>query len=213
MADLDKLDEYPIEVDRLEIVSELLEGKPYYSIRYHEIGTDTYNIGYSSRSISVVLDFIKTFFKIIPDKSFIYGDKIINYSINHDCYPTRAHKEDAGIDLKTPNRIVIHRHSSEVIDLGIKVEIPKGYYGKLESKSGLNVNEQIFCAGGVIDSGYTGTIKVRLYNYSGVDKIFEKGNKVVQLLIVPVHIPEFRMVSDIKSKSDRGDNGFGSSGE
>ena len=92
--------------------------------------------------------------------------------------PTRAHEDDAGLDLYTPedfglgfvnegdvNR-VIHGVDSYIVDTGVHVEIPKGYVGMLKSKSGLNVKYGIISEG-VIDAGYTGSIKVKLYSLDG----------------------------------------------
>lgn len=86
----------------------------------------------------------------------------MNYIIDHEFEPVRAHSLDAGLDLRTPVDVTIPAHGSAIADLGIHFEIPEGWFGKLESKSGLNVMKQVFCGGGVIDSGFTGSIKARL---------------------------------------------------
>lgn len=125
--------------------------------------------------------------------------------------PVRAHETDAGLDLLTPFGIVIPANGSAVIDTGVHIELPKGYYGKLESKSGLNVKESVVSLGGVIDEGYTGSIKVKLYNFGDMPYFFIKGEKVVQLIIQPYATPELEIVDEL-GDTDRGDNGFGSSG-
>lgn len=125
--------------------------------------------------------------------------------------PERAHETDAGYDLRTPKRVVIHRGSSAVIDTGVHIEIPKGYFGKLESKSGLNVNHSVVSHGGVIDCGYTGSIRAKLYNHGPVDYVFEKGDKIVQLIFHKYEAPEFELVDEFE-KTERGNNGFGSTG-
>ena len=79
--------------------------------------------------------------------------------------PERAHDLDAGYDLRTPIDFKIHCRDFETIDTGVHVEIPKGYVGFLKSKSGLNIKDGI-TGEGVIDAGYTGSIKVKLYNNS-----------------------------------------------
>lgn len=78
--------------------------------------------------------------------------------------PERAHEQDAGYDLRTPVRAVIHPEGSVVIDTGVHVQIPDGYVGFLKSKSGLNVRLDL-TGEGVIDAGYTGSITVKLYNH------------------------------------------------
>lgn len=125
--------------------------------------------------------------------------------------PERAHDTDAGYDLRTPKRVVIHRGSSAVIDTGVHIQIPSGWFGKLESKSGLNVNHSVVSLGGVIDSGYTGSIRAKIYNLGDTDYVFSAGDKVVQIIFHRHESPSF-VVVDSFDETDRGDNGFGSSG-
>lgn len=125
--------------------------------------------------------------------------------------PVRGHEADAGIDLKTPKRITIKAKSSVCIDTGVHFEIPLGYFGKLESKSGLNVNHSIVSLGGVIDSGYNGSVVAKLYNLGDEDYTFESGDKVVQMVIQPCMYPKM-MVVDSFDETERGNDGFGSTG-
>lgn len=125
--------------------------------------------------------------------------------------PTRAHAWDAGIDILTPYFFKLEAGSSFVIDSGVHVEIPEGYVGLLKSKSGLNVWNGILSEG-VIDAGYEGSIRVKLYNHSENDYTFQRGDKITQLLIMPVETPVLKQVDKIKG-SERGDNGFGSTGK
>lgn len=124
--------------------------------------------------------------------------------------PTRGHTTDAGLDLKTPERCVVHPYSSVNIDTGVHIEIPEGYCGLLKSKSGLNTKHMIQTEG-VIDAGYTGSIVVPVYNHSDRMYVFDAGDKITQLVIVPVLIPELEVVDSLE-KTERGDNGFGSTG-
>ena len=124
--------------------------------------------------------------------------------------PERAHALDAGYDLRTPTREVLHPHSSIVIDTGVHVEIPAGYVGMLKSKSGLNVKHGL-TGEGVIDMGYTGSIKVKLYNHSGYDYKVNKGDKISQLVILPIITPDLELVDSLE-ETERGDDGFGSTG-
>lgn len=123
--------------------------------------------------------------------------------------PTKGHKEDAGWDLRTPQEFILHDRES--IDLKVHVAIPQGYVGFLKSKSGLNVKHHITCEG-VIDSGYTGSIVAKLYNHSDIPYRFERGDKVVQLVIIPFNTDDMEMV-DTFENSERGSNGFGSTGK
>lgn len=135
----------------------------------------------------------------------------INVVLDDGAYmPEKAHEADAGFDLRTPSKVIIPAKSSRIISTGVHVEIPYGYVGFLKSKSGLNVKSEILSEG-VIDSGYTGGIVAKLYNQSSVVKVFEKGDKITQLVILP--IPDVEMVEiDRLDDTERGDNGFGSSG-
>lgn len=126
--------------------------------------------------------------------------------------PTRAHSADAGLDLYCPEEgaQIIEAKDSVTIDTGVSIQIPPGYAGFLKSKSGLNVRHGIQSEG-VIDSGYTGTIVVKLYNHSGREYEIKAGDKISQLVIVPVMTQEILIVDEL-DKTERGDNGFGSSG-
>lgn len=124
--------------------------------------------------------------------------------------PTRAHEFDAGLDLYAREKTVVPSFGSAVFDTGVHVEIPAGYCGMLKSKSGLNVFHGIENEG-VIDAGYTGSIKVKLYNHSGCDYTVLEGDKISQLVIMPVLLPEIEIVDDF-AETERGNNGFGSTG-
>lgn len=126
--------------------------------------------------------------------------------------PVRGYDADAGLDLHTPKRVVIYPNDSVTINTGVHVEIPFGYFGKLESKSWLNVNYGIVSHGGVIDSGYTGPIVVKLYNHGKQKYVFEEGDKIVQLIVQPCLLPMLELVDDLED-TYRGDNGFGSTGK
>ena len=136
----------------------------------------------------------------------------MRYFLGEGAYePIRGHYDDAGMDLRTPNDVVIRAHGSCLIDTGVHVEIPVGYFGKLESKSGLHVNNDIVCLGGTIDSGYRGSVVVKLYNLGDKDYKFCAGDKVVQMVIIPCVLEDW-VLSDGLSESERGEDGFGSTG-
>ena len=126
--------------------------------------------------------------------------------------PVRAHDTDAGLDLRTPIEFTIRPHDSCVIDTGVHIELPRGTFGQLFSKSGLNVKRSIVSLGGTIDEGYTGSITVKLYNEGDEEYHFRPGDKIVQLVIMPYLAPEIEYVNEL-GNTDRGDNGFGSTGK
>ena len=124
--------------------------------------------------------------------------------------PERAHSTDAGLDLRTPKRYVVPAHGSVVIDTGVHIELPNNTVGMLKSKSGLNVKHDI-TGEGVIDIGYTGSIRVKLYNNSTEPYVFNRGDKIIQLVILPVLLSDVAIVDSLEA-TERGDNGFGSTG-
>lgn len=126
--------------------------------------------------------------------------------------PTRAHETDAGLDLYCREGAYILPHDHITFDTGIHIQLPPNTYGKIESKSGLNVNHNIVSCGGVIDEGYTGSIAVKLYNMGDELYKFEAGDKIAQLVIMPYIAPPMVQV-DTLDPSDRGGNGFGSTGK
>lgn len=132
--------------------------------------------------------------------------------VDEEAYmPEKAHEADAGYDLRTPERLVIRPYDSVKVDLGVHFEIPRGYVGFLKSKSGLNVRYGITCEG-VIDSGYTGSVVAKLYNHSSHLFVFDAGDKVVQIVFLPILSPELEKVERF-DETERGNNGFGSSGK
>lgn len=124
--------------------------------------------------------------------------------------PERAHSADAGYDLRSPIKGRIYAGEAVVIDTGVHVQIPEGYVGMLKSKSGLNVKHDIV-GEGVIDSGYTGSIRVKLYNHGAESYMIECGDKISQLVILPIITPELELVTELE-ETDRGNKGFGSTG-
>ena len=124
--------------------------------------------------------------------------------------PEFAHKTDAGADLRSPICATVPARGSVVIDTGVHVEIPEGYVGMLKSKSGLNVKHDLIGTG-TIDSGYSGSIRVKLYNLGDTDYQILRGDKIIQMVILPCAYCEFTQV-DKFAETERGNGGFGSTG-
>ncbi len=124
--------------------------------------------------------------------------------------PTKAHRADAGFDLYSRETVIVPAKESATFDTGVHMQIPEGFVGFLKSKSGLNVKHGI-TSEGVIDSGYTGSIVVKLYNRSGKDYKVQIGDKISQIVLLPILITDLELVKDFEN-SERGNNGFGSSG-
>jgi dUTP pyrophosphatase len=124
--------------------------------------------------------------------------------------PEKANKADAGYDLRTPKEYTVCAGHSCIIGTGVHIEIPNGYVGFLKSKSGLNVKYNL-TSEGVIDSGYTGEIVVKIYNHGTQDYHFHKGDKITQIVFLPIGNFDLEQVDKLY-ETERGNNGFGSSG-
>lgn len=124
--------------------------------------------------------------------------------------PTRAHEADAGLDLYARDSAMIWAGKSEVFDTGVHIELPKDTVGYIKSKSGLCVKNDLVTTG-TIDEGYTGSIKIKLFNLGDTHYVVNKGDKIAQLVIHPIIKPELELVDELED-TERGSNGFGSSG-
>ena len=124
--------------------------------------------------------------------------------------PTRAHPYDAGLDLYAREDAYIRANNGFLFDTGVHVQIPEGCVGFIKSKSGLMVNHGIL-TDGTIDCGYTGPIKVKLFNHGGSKYEVKAGDKIAQLVIVPCVLLPMELVDSLED-TDRGDGGFGSTG-
>ena len=125
--------------------------------------------------------------------------------------PERAHETDAGYDLRAPATYIVRAHGSTTIDTGVHIELPRGTVGMLKSKSGLNVLHGI-TSEGVIDVGYTGSIVAKLYNHGPSCYRIGAGDKITQLVILPLaDVGELELVPALDA-TERGDGGFGSTG-
>jgi dUTP pyrophosphatase len=142
----------------------------------------------------------------------------LNIKIDEDiCLPTRANPTDGGLDLVAKEYTVLKHGIRTLVHTGVYTEIPAGYVGLLIprsslSKYGVTMTNSI----GVIDSDYRGEILASLeYTYKAgaeLSYLIQKGQKIVQLVIVPILLPTIRLVSDL-SDTARGAGGFGSTGK
>lgn len=124
--------------------------------------------------------------------------------------PTRAHDTDAGLDIRSPIAATVFPKDSVIIDTGVHIELPNNTVGMLKSKSGLNVKHDI-TSEGVIDVGYTGSIAVKLYNHGNKPYSVKRGDKITQLVIMPIVYPNIELVENLE-ETERGNGGFGSTG-
>lgn len=125
--------------------------------------------------------------------------------------PSKAYDSDAGYDICTREEFTLYPNQSHFVDTGVHIELPAGYAVQLISKSGLNCKHDITSTG-LIDSGYSGSIGVKLYNHGYHAYHFSAGDKISQMLIVKCESPDILVVEDVNG-GERGDNGFGSTGK
>lgn len=124
--------------------------------------------------------------------------------------PERTRKTDAGFDLRSPISVEVPARGSVVIDTGVHIELPNGTVGFLKSKSGLNVKHDI-TSDGVIDVGFTGSIKVKLYNHGTKPYQVLRGDKITQLVVFDCRFHYVEIVEELET-TERGESGFGSIG-
>jgi dUTP pyrophosphatase len=123
--------------------------------------------------------------------------------------PTRAHNTDAGLDLYATKSGWILPKNHKVIGTGFHCAIPSGWVGMLTSKSGLMAKG--ITSRGTIDCGYTGEIKAVLFNHSWKFIKIHKGQKITQLVLMPIATPSLEY-ADTLEDTERAGNGFGSTG-
>ena len=129
--------------------------------------------------------------------------------------PTRQHEGGAGYDLYADiqETMTIEPHTTEMIHTGIAIEIPDGYFGAVFARSGLASKQGLRPANctGVCDSRYRGEYMVALHNDSDIARIVCPGDRIAQLVVMPYLNIEFDEVDELTS-TERGDDGFGSTG-
>lgn len=129
--------------------------------------------------------------------------------------PTRGSKDAAGYDLYCTSSSMIEPRQTVKISTGIQMEIPDGYVGLLFARSGIAIKKGLRPANavGVIDSDYRGEIIVALHNDSNITQNVTLGDRVAQLVLVRYFAPSIEEVVEELSETERGEGGFGSSGQ
>lgn len=153
--------------------------------------------------------------------------------------PTRNHSTDAGFDIYAAETITLEPQEKALIATDIAVNIPKGYVGLLTSRSGVSSKTHLVVETGKIDAGFQGHMEINIKNDhedNGTETIFKrdlkdkiiiederhlykqgtyvinKGDRLAQLLIIPIATPMLEEVKEFSEVSERGEKGFGSSG-
>lgn len=127
--------------------------------------------------------------------------------------PERAHPGDAGLDLYARDPVRLEPGERCVMPTGLAVAIPEGHAGLVVPRSGLAARHGIGVvnAPGLIDAGYRGEVKVILVNHGDERVDLARGDRIAQLVVAPVALPEVVIVDSLDDTS-RGGGGFGSSG-
>lgn len=130
--------------------------------------------------------------------------------------PKYNYSTDSGFDLHSVEEIVIEPLGRDLIPTGLCFDIPKGQEIQVRSKSGLAINQGLFVLNspGTVDAGYTGEVKVIIFNTNNTPVTIKKGMKVAQGVVCPITSSEWLdliKISEINEK-DRNSNGFGSTG-
>jgi dUTP pyrophosphatase len=143
--------------------------------------------------------------------------KILVEKIHPDAvFPKYAYPSDSGFDLHSTEKITIEPFGRFAIPTGLKVSFNEGYELQVRPKSGLalNMGLTVLNTPGTVDQGYTGEIKVIIFNTNNSQVIIEKGMKVAQAVLCPVINGKYVILEEVEgiTSKDRGDNGFGSTG-
>lgn len=133
--------------------------------------------------------------------------------------PKQQTKEASGFDLHAniTEDLILEPNVVEIISTGLFMEIPKGYEGQIRARSGLSSKYGIILVNGIgtIDSDYRGEIKVIMMNVSKEPFILKPGERIAQIVFVPIEIPEIIEVDSIDNltSTDRDSGGFGHTGK
>ena len=128
--------------------------------------------------------------------------------------PEFANNGDAGMDIFSIEEKIIKSGESELIRTGISLKLPKDTEIQIRPKSGLALNHQITLLNspGTIDEGYRGEIKVIVINHGKKDFVVKEGMKIAQMVLKPIYKVKLTETNEMNLDTQRGNNGFGSSG-
>ena len=140
--------------------------------------------------------------------------------------PSRSNPSDAGADVfycsavhSEKKEIVVWSGDSKILPTGLKVEVPHGYMLEVKNRSGMAAKKSLVVGACVIDSGYSGEIFVNLHNIGNVSQTVKNGDKIAQLVLIPVvqwrsvEVTENNLYQDPLTISNRGEGALGSTGE
>lgn len=126
--------------------------------------------------------------------------------------PVRGSMYSAGYDLKSAYDYIIQPHDKQLIKTDLSISLPNGTYGRIAPRSGLALNHFINVGAGVIDRDYTGNVGILLFNHSNSKFRVKRGDRVAQLICEKIVEPILVQLNEPPSNTERGDGGFGSTG-
>jgi dUTP pyrophosphatase len=126
--------------------------------------------------------------------------------------PAYAHgpAEDAGLDLRSVERVVLEPGTAQAVPTGLAIELPAGYEAQIRPRSGLGLKHSLTVNFGTIDPGYRGEIRVVMFNLGRAAYTVEKGDRIAQLVVARYEAIQWEEAE--LGESVRGAGGFGSSG-
>jgi dUTP pyrophosphatase len=127
--------------------------------------------------------------------------------------PTRGTKNSSGLDIFSPDDYVVPPFGDVLINSGLIFDIPENYDLSFYNKSGVSTKLKLIKGAELIDSDYRGNIHIHLFNISNKEVKINKGDKISQIVLRPVIICDIQEVNEIDLITERGDGGFGSTGE
>lgn len=131
---------------------------------------------------------------------------------NNAKVPVRANATDSGLDLYSLVDVTLKPFESKTISTGIAINLEEGYEAQVRPKSGITTKTGLRIQLGTVDDGYIGELGVMVDNIKGHTEHIKSGQKIAQLVVAPVVYPKVKLVEEFTRESNRGTNGFGSTG-
>jgi dUTP pyrophosphatase len=144
--------------------------------------------------------------------NFSYNEIKVKKIIETALLPEKAHSGDLGYDLFSAEDVSIFPGETKLVTTGVALQFPIGYGGIIKDRSSMATQRKLFTVAGVIDNGYVGELKVALHNSGYNLQKIESGDKIAQLIFIPVSNFQVHEVSEVYSSDARGEGGFGSTG-
>ena len=151
------------------------------------------------------------FGRFIPERELIKVKRVTTTAIIPERKTIGAAGFDLYADIETP--VIVRPHTTEMIYSGIAFSIPRGYFGAIYARSGVAVKDGLRPATcvSVIDSDYRGNVGLPMHNDTDTERVISPHERIAQIVFQKAFIPELELVTELE-ETDRGNNGFGSTG-